>query len=195
MAALVRRRGVKPLPPSHLARLWARLGIPADYVTERRMPLQSAARRLVSIGPAADDGRTVRLAPRAAAAWHRLRDAAARDGVTLLPLSGYRSVARQTALIRRKLAEGEKIADILQLVAAPGCSEHHTGRALDLGSPAELSLDARFARTAEFRWLTRHAGKFGFHLSYPPRNPHSIGYEPWHWCWRAAGRTRTKRRK
>lgn len=165
--------------------LWGSLGIPADYARRRRMPLQRVARVLVSIGPAADDGQPLKLAPRAASAWKRMRAAAAQDGVRLLPLSGYRSVARQTRVIRRKLARGENIDDILRFVAAPGCSEHHTGRALDLGSPADLHLDEAFARTAEFRWLRRHAARFGFHLSYPRRNRHGIGYEPWHWCWRA----------
>ena len=175
--------------PPHSAQsrrvLWAALGIPADYAERRHLPLQGEATRLVSIGPAADDGKTLRMTPRAAAAWKRMRAAAARDGVQLLPLSAFRSVARQTAIIRTKLAAGEKIADILRLVAAPGCSEHHTGRALDIGSPAEQELDEHFARTAEFRWLKKHAGAFGFHLSYPRRNRHRIGYEPWHWCWRA----------
>jgi D-alanyl-D-alanine carboxypeptidase len=93
------------------------------------MPVQRVARSLVSAGPAADDGKPVRLTPRAAAAWKRMRAAAAADGVDLLPLSGYRSVARQTRIIRKKLRAGQTITDILKLVAAPGCSEHHTGRA------------------------------------------------------------------
>lgn len=140
---------------------------------------------MVSIGRAADDRKVLKLTPRAAAAWKRMQAAAASDGVTLLPLSAFRSVARQTAVIRRKLARGEKIADILRLIAAPGCSEHHTGRALDVGSPKEMRLIAAFARTREFRWLKRHAAKFGFHLSYPRGNQPGIAYEPWHWCWRA----------
>jgi zinc D-Ala-D-Ala carboxypeptidase len=146
---------------------------------------QREARRLVSIGRAPDDGKILRLTPRAAAAWKRMRAAAARDGIVLLPLSGFRSVARQRAIIREKLADGQRIANILRLVAAPGYSEHHTGRALDLGSPDDLALDEDFARTAAFRWLRRHAAKFGFRLSYPRRNPHGIAYEPWHWCWHA----------
>ncbi len=168
-----------------LRQLWAALGIPADYARTRHMPVQRVAASLVSVGRAADDGKAVRLTPRAAAAWRRMRAAAATAGVKLLPISGYRSVARQTRIIRRKLAAGEKIGDILRLVAAPGCSEHHTGRAIDVGSPVHLQLDEHFARTPEFRWLQRHAGRFGFHLSYPRRNRHRIGYEPWHWCWRA----------
>lgn len=173
------------MPPRARRRLWKRLGIPADYARARHMPLQRVARSLVSAGPAADDGKPVRLTPRAAAAWRRMRAAAAADGVNLLPLSGYRSVARQARIIRQKLRAGQAIADILRLVAAPGCSEHHTGRAIDIGSPDNQQLDEDFAKTAEFRWLRKHAARFGFRLSYPRGNRHLIGYEPWHWCWRA----------
>jgi D-alanyl-D-alanine carboxypeptidase len=166
-----------------LRQLWSRLGIPADYPRRRGLPVQRTARRLRYLGPAADDGQPVRLSPSALRAWRRMSAAAAADGVRLLPLSGYRSVTRQTRLIRRKLAAGETIGNILRLVAAPGCSEHHTGRAIDVGSPANTKLDEDFARTAEYRWLRRHASRFGFLLSYPRRNSHGIGYEPWHWCW------------
>ncbi len=170
-------------------KIWARLGLPPDYDARRHLPFQREAQRLVSIGRAADDGKILKLTPRAAAAWKRLHTAAANDRVTLLPLSAFRSVARQTAVIRRKLAAGETIPSILRLVAAPGCSEHHTGRALDLGSPTEMGLSAAFARTREFRWLKRHAAKFGFHLSYPRGNRQGIAYEPWHWCWRSSGKS------
>jgi D-alanyl-D-alanine carboxypeptidase len=148
------------------------------------MPVQREARVLVSIGPAANDGKPVLLTVAAARAWHRLIAAAAQDGMRLLPISGYRSVARQTRLIRRKLAAGRGMADILRYIAAPGCSEHHTGRAIDIGSPENCALDEAFAQTAEYRWLRRNGAKFGFHLSYPRQNPHGIGYEPWHWFWR-----------
>lgn len=167
-----------------LRALWKSLGIPADYPRRRHLPIQRVARSLVSIGPAADDGKRLTLAPGAARAWRRMQAAAAKDGVRLLPLSGYRSIARQTRLIRRKLAAGQDLGSILRFVAAPGCSEHHTGRALDIGSPAALELTAAFGRTREYRWLRRHAARFGFHLSYPRNNRHAIGYEPWHWCWR-----------
>ncbi len=171
----------------HLKKRHASLGIPTDYGRTRRLRLfrEAAIARLVLIGRAADDGQPVRLTPRAAAAWRRMRDAAARVGITLLPLSGFRSVRRQTQNIRRKLAAGQTIADILRLVAAPGYSEHHTGRALDIGSPDDVSVEEKFGRTRAFRWLRRHAGGFGFQMSFPRRNPHGIAYEPWHWCWHA----------
>ena len=171
------------LTRTQLRHLHRRLGIPADYTAQRSLPWQREATRLVSIGPAADDGRPVRLTPRAATAWCKMSAAAAHHGVTLLPLSGFRSVARQTRIIRAKLTAGQSISDILRLVAAPGCSEHHTGRALDLGSPDNLTLETGFTRTREYRWLNRHAQSFGFRLSYHRANRHGIGYEPWHWCW------------
>lgn len=166
--------------------LWKKLGISADYPRTRGLPLQREATRLVLVGRAPDDGKPVRLTPRAAAAWHRMRAAAAADGVTLLPLSGFRSVARQTKIVRGHLAKGRPLADLLRYVAAPGCSEHHTGRAIDLGSPDDTALfEASFARTKEYRWLRKHAARFGFTLSYPRDNPHRIGYEPWHWLFTA----------
>ncbi|MFZ5495955.1 MAG: M15 family metallopeptidase [Verrucomicrobiota bacterium] len=171
-----------------LRRLWRRLGIPPDVAARAAQRLHPEAKRLVFIGRAQDDGRILRLTPSAARAWRKMQAAAATDGITLLPLSAFRSVARQTLIIRRKLVAGQPIERILRVSAVPGCSEHHTGRALDLGSPGHLKLEASFARTREFRWLKRHAGKFGFHLSYPRHNRQGIICEPWHWCWRAPAR-------
>ncbi len=169
-----------------LATLHRALGIPADYgrVRQLRAFREAQPASLVRVGRHPLEGRPVRLARPAAAAWRRMRAAAAADGITLLPLSGFRSVRRQTAIIRRNLAEGRDPADLFRYIAAPGYSEHHTGRAIDIGSPDDVSVEEKFGRTAAFRWLRRHAGKFGFIMSFPRRNPHGIGYEPWHWCWR-----------
>ncbi|MEI6464106.1 MAG: M15 family metallopeptidase [Verrucomicrobiota bacterium] len=170
---------------SRVHRLHRALGIPADYAKTHPLPAHREARRLVGAGRAPDDGKRVRLIPRAAKAWGRMRDTAAADGIILLPLSGFRSINRQATIIRRKLRAGLTLADILRFVAAPGHSEHHSGRAIDIGSPEHVTLDADFARTAAYRWLRRHAGKFGFVLSYPKNGALGIGYEPWHWCWHA----------
>jgi D-alanyl-D-alanine carboxypeptidase len=77
-----------------------------------------------------------------------------------------------------------RLTDILRSVAAPGCSEHHTGCALDLGDDTSPPLEESFGRTMAFRWLVRHAARFHFRLSYPRRNPQGLVYEPWHWRWR-----------
>jgi D-alanyl-D-alanine carboxypeptidase len=157
------------------------LGIPADYGARRGMPPLAEALELVSIG-ASPDGRDIRLSPAAAAAWARMRDAADADGIRLVAISGFRSVERQVEIIRGKLAAGGAIDAILSTIAAPGYSEHHTGRAIDLGVPGEPPLTEDFERTPAFQWLRAHAGRYGFHLSYPRGNPHGMAYEPWHWC-------------
>ncbi len=175
---------MSPLPPT-LASMHHALGIPPRYATDRQLEPQPEATEaeLVAIGTT-DEGRPIRVVHGVADQWIRLRDAAARDGITLLPISGFRSIERQAEIIRGKLTAGFPLEEILRYIAAPGFSEHHSGRAIDIGSPEYIGLDEEFARTAAFRWLERHAGAFGFHLSYPPDNHHGIGYEPWHWCWR-----------
>ena len=169
-----------------LAALHRELGIPANYATERRLAshLEAAETGLVQVG-FNPDGRPVRLVSGAADAWARMRDAAAAEDIQIVPISGFRSVQRQTEIIREKLSAGSRLDDVLRYVAAPGFSEHHTGEALDIGSTEHIELDEEFERTAAYRWLAQHAGRFGFRLTYPRGNPHGIGYEPWHWRWHA----------
>ena len=116
-----------------------------------------------------------------ARAWHRLRDAAGRDGVLLEAISGYRSHDYQLGIFDRKLARGLSIEEILAVNAAPGFSEHHAGRALDIGTPGEPAAEESFERTPAFAWLQAHAAEHGFVMSYPRDNPHGIVHEPWHW--------------
>jgi len=161
----------------------ASLGIPQDYGRKRGLVLQSEAGELVSVGEN-PDGKDVRLTPAAAGAWVDMRDGAFEAGITLVPISGFRSVARQTEIIRAKLEAGLAIDDILMAVAAPGYSEHHTGRAIDIGAPGEPPLTELFAETPAFSWLEAHAPDYGFTLSFARDNPYGIAYEPWHWCFR-----------
>jgi zinc D-Ala-D-Ala carboxypeptidase len=156
------------------------LGIPADYGRLRGIPLQPEATVLVSLG-LNPDGREIRVAPETALAWRQLRDAAAVAGVTLVAISGFRSVARQAELIQAKLTRGDPLETILSVMAAPGYSEHHTGRAIDIAVPGEPPLTEEFTLTPAFAWLQAHAASFGFRLSYPRDNPYGIAYEPWHW--------------
>lgn len=165
---------------STIAGLHAGFGIPADYAEQRHLPLCEEAKELVSIGPDSL-GRDQRMTPKAAAAWQRMRAEAGKAGVQLLVVSAYRSVEYQCALIQRKLDRGLKIADILRINAAPGYSEHHTGRAIDVTAPDSQPLEVAFETTPAYAWLTQHAGDYGFRLSYPRDNPHGINYEPWHW--------------
>ncbi len=176
------------MPPApSLTALHRELGIPRDYAATRHLPRQEEADEidLIEVGTN-EDGRPIRLVRPAADAWLRMSRAAAHDDIELVPISGFRSIARQTVIIREKIAAGQPIDAILRYVAAPGYSEHHTGRALDIGSPENISLEEAFEQTPAYQWLAQRAGEFGYTLTYPRNNPYAIGYEPWHWCWREA---------
>jgi D-alanyl-D-alanine carboxypeptidase len=159
------------------------LGVPRDHGRSRNLPRVREPRALAFIG---DDtqGRPQWLAPRAARAWLNMRDAAQRAGIELQVVSAFRSIEYQLGIIRRKLERGQPIAQILRVSAAPGYSEHHSGRALDITTPGFPALEEQFERSAAFAWLSTNAQRYNFHLSYPRGNPHGISYEPWHWCWK-----------
>ncbi|MBT8048647.1 MAG: D-alanyl-D-alanine carboxypeptidase family protein [Gammaproteobacteria bacterium] len=141
------------------------------------------ASRLVSIGPDVFQ-REQFLAPGAAKAWRSMADSAVSDKVELQVVSAFRSFDYQEGIIRRKLEKGQAIGDILQVSAAPGYSEHHTGRAVDITTPGFAVLEEEFETSDAFAWLTAHAKQFGFRMSFPRGNPHGVAYEPWHWAWR-----------
>lgn len=165
-----------------VAALHERLGIPADYGERTGMVLQREPDDLVEVAP----GRTERrhwLAPEAAAPWAQLEVAAERDGIALRIVSAWRSIEYQAWLIERKLGWGQPIGYVLQINAAPGYSEHHTGRAIDLGVPGCETLTEAFEGTDAFAWLCANAANWGFFLSYPRDNVHGIVYEPWHWAY------------
>lgn len=179
-----------PLPPARcdatqrrdIVREARRLGVPRDYGRQRSLALVREPRELACIGTDIH-GRRQWLAPRAARAFMRMRDAASTDGAVLQLVSAFRSADYQLGILRRKLERGQAIDEILRVSAAPGYSEHHSGRVVDLTTPGHAALEEEFEHSAAFAWLTRHAGAFGFALSYPRGNAHRIAYEPWHWCW------------
>jgi D-alanyl-D-alanine carboxypeptidase len=169
------------IPLDMLRELHEELGIPVDYGTSGGPPAFDEAGELVDVGPNLV-GRMQRLAPAAAKEWQAMVEAAASDGVTLLIVSGFRSYEYQAALIRKKINAGQSITDILQVNAAPGHSEHHTGLAVDIATPGSRPLTEEFEDSEAFRWLGVNASRFGFSMSYPRDNPWGIVYEPWHWA-------------
>jgi D-alanyl-D-alanine carboxypeptidase len=159
------------------------LGISVDVLHARGLRRHEEAISL-HIAEVGSDGREHCLILTAANAWRELKAQARRDGEEIFIVSAFRGVDRQIAIIRRKLDSGESIEDILSVCAPPGYSEHHTGRAVDLGTPGADLLEPEFERTSAFDWLRENAGFFEFSLSYPAGNSYGYAYEPWHWCYR-----------
>jgi D-alanyl-D-alanine carboxypeptidase len=156
------------------------LGIPSDYGRDPRRPRFAEAVQLQDV-EANVVGTMQKLAPETAAAWRTMKQTAAAAGVQLLLVSGFRSIGHQAELIRRKLAAGQSIEAILAVNAAPGFSEHHTGRAVDIASPGTRPLTAEFETSIAFTWLQANAATFGFHMPYVRNNSFGFEYEPWHW--------------
>ena len=172
--------GAPPLPGQE-----TRLEFIKRYADDSGLPLQPEP-CLLHFAGRDRFGRPLWLRRGAAQGWRRMRLQAAREGIALDAISGFRSHAYQLGIFERKLARGLSVTEILKVNAAPGFSEHHSGHALDIGTPGDAPAEESFEATDAFAWLQVHAGGHGFHLSYPRDNPHGIVYEPWHWCWRPA---------
>ena len=127
-----------------------------------------------------------RLDSMVAVQYEKMFDAAAREGVYLTPLSGYRSYELQERNYNRKVAYYEDLgystqkAKVMaaQAIMPPGSSEHNLGYAMDI-----MSVEEYFENTAQFRWLKKNAADYGFILRYPKGKEHitKVMYEPWHW--------------
>ncbi len=126
------------------------------------------------------------LDERVAPYYNEMYKAAYEDGIHLVPVSGYRSVERQTNNFERKInyyidqgySKVEATQEAATIILPPGTSEHNAGLAMDI-----CSLEQNFEDTEEFEWLCENAADYGFILRYPEdkQDITKIIYEPWHW--------------
>src|SRR5699024_774908 len=156
------------------------LGVPENYGVRHRMPVVPEAEQL-QLADRDMFEREQRLTPAAADAFKRMRDAALTANIEIRLVSGYRAIAYQANLLKRKLDQGQAMNEILRVSAPPGFSEHHSGRAIDVTTRGVKPLEEDFAGTEAYDWLLNHARVFGFRESYPRHNRHRIAWEPWHW--------------
>ncbi len=176
---------------AHIDEVNRGLGIPADYAAKHNLVPLPEGKDLVEV-PRDVYGRKVEMVAPAAAALKTMFAAAARDGIKLETVSGFRSINYQTGLIRRKLKGGMSIQKALSINAVPGYSEHQTGCAVDLTTPGVPAADGSFEHSKAFAWLQQHGAEYGFHLSFPPGNKYGYEYEPWHWRYVAAEPARSR---
>lgn len=123
-------------------------------------------------------GRALFLRNEAQAQFDIMRADAAKSGINIYIVSGYRSYAVQDQIYRNYKQRDPNGAD--KYSARPGHSEHQTGLAADLNT---ASSSAHFEATKEFAWLLGNAHNYGFILRYPEGKEWLTGYmfEPWHW--------------
>lgn len=108
------------------------------------------------------------------------------DGIQTVLLGSYRSVRQQEEIFEKTLQESG-LEYTCKYVAKPGCSEHHTGLAIDVG----IILEGKVYRKREdllslehlFRIIQKKLPKYGFILRYPKGKESitKIAYEPWHY--------------
>jgi zinc D-Ala-D-Ala carboxypeptidase len=126
----------------------------------------------------------IKLRTAAAQKFKDMSAAARREGVLLVPISGFRSVAdQQHVFFDVKVQRGQMATQRAEVSAPPGYSEHHTGYAIDIGdgnTPA-TNLSPDFEKTPAFKWLEKNAAYYNFEMSFPQGNPQGVSYEPWHW--------------
>jgi len=113
----------------------------------------------------------------------KMREAAKKDGIYLVFLSGFRSINLQNEIFYSlKSIRNQEAAERARVSAPPGYSEHSTGFAIDIGDATqrETDFETEFENTDTFRWLKKNAARFHFKLSFDKNNKY-IDYEPWHW--------------
>ena len=90
-----------------------------------------------------------------------MKESALADGINLILVSAFRSIQRQQELVEEKRKKNISEKEIFSILARPGYSEHHTGRALDLHSPGSALLEEDFENTDAFLWLQKNANEYG----------------------------------
>jgi hypothetical protein len=110
-----------------------------------------------------DDGipGVANLDPALLGALRRAATDAARDGVTFLVDSGWRSRDYQEHLLRQAASKYGSQAEAARWVATPDTSAHVSGEAVDIGPPAAAA------------WLSEHGAAYGLCPIY--------GNESWHY--------------
>jgi zinc D-Ala-D-Ala carboxypeptidase len=133
--------------------------------------------------PITADG-SIQMRQAAAQAYRKMSADADAVSIRLTPISGFRSVADQNDLFFRvKEQRNQAVSKRAEVSAPPGHSEHHTGYAIDIGDAnrADTNLSQSFEDTPAFQWLSEHAAKYSFELSFTKGNTQGVSYEPWHW--------------
>ena len=131
------------------------------------------------------EGDTFLVEEKAYRAFLQLRQALLEQGIQIELIAAHRTVERQKEIVTRFLGlYGEEYTK--KYVAKPGCSEHHTGLALDVSIMVDGYLEHKgkklFAYEERYQPIHAMLPQFGFVLRYPkPKEAVTgIGYEPWH---------------
>lgn len=97
-------------------------------------------------------------------------------------VAGHRTIEVQQQLYNESVAVNGA-AQTAKFVALPGCSEHHTGLAVDLSIyHIDSGTSEEFDGSGDYVWLLDNAWRYGFIVRYSniKTDITGIGNEPWH---------------
>jgi zinc D-Ala-D-Ala carboxypeptidase len=149
--------------------------LPNDY---EPIDLVTAGIPFIFIG----DSPKRKMREEAAVAIEKLFAGAAQEGIKLLGVSAYRSLATQDALFNYYV-DRDGYEEAITYSAQPRTSEHETGLAIDVtGGDGKCPAEDCFGSTLEAKWLAENAASYGFIIRYPKGKEDITGYqyEPWH---------------
>lgn len=141
------------------------------------------------------------LQPEVVAAFNRMAQAAAEEGIALKVVSGYRGYQRQKEIWNDKyrafrkegLTPPQVVERIIEYSTIPGTSRHHWGTDMDIideaaGEMENVLVPDKYENGGPFSkmklWMDAHAASYGFYLVYtndPARK--GFHYEPWHYSY------------
>lgn len=125
------------------------------------------------------------------AAFEKMAEAAQKEGIDLIVVSGTRNFNEQRRIWEKKWLNNveedprKKALDILAFSSMPSTSRHHWGTDIDINSVEEEYFEQEDGK-AVYEWLDTHAGDFGFCQVYSDKSESNrTGYseEPWHWSY------------
>ena len=134
------------------------------------------------------------------AAFIKMAEAAAADGINLKIISATRNFDQQKNIWESKwtgrtpvdgrslpktIPDPKKRAEkILEVSSMPGTSRHHWGTDVDLNNLSDAYFTKKNSSGAKiYAWLAEHAHEFGFCQPYSAGRPHGYHEEKWHWSY------------
>ena len=124
--------------------------------------------------------------------FDQMYNAALKDGIKLVIISGTRSFNHQKYIWDRKWAKNilkmdsiSAVKEIMKYSSMPSTSRHHWGTDIDLNNLENSYFEIGEGKKI-FDWLVENAFKYGFHMTYDNQEETKrTGYkmEKWHWSY------------
>jgi len=135
-------------------------------------------------------------------AFLNMREAAAKEGITMTIRSATRNFDYQQGIWERKWTGARKLSsganaaqafpdpkaralEILKYSSMPGTSRHHWGTDMDLNAFNNEYFETGPGQKL-YTWMQAHAAEYGFCQPYSPKGeerPYGYNEEKWHWSY------------